>query len=192
LIKIASKPSNVIEIMKATCNTLDITNAFFNNQYEIDELRRDAKIEALLSGKGISVLRFDADVLVSPSKLVSPSSGKPYQASSSFRKAWVAYVKSRPKLLREYDPKKGWMNAVGIQEPDIVPLELKGFELSKERRDLMIVIYPVCEHLAMEKLRVFSRKKVENYQRHRNFPDMDGTSGLSPLLSIGLSSPQLI
>jgi deoxyribodipyrimidine photo-lyase len=184
MIKTADSPSHVIDIIATIAN--NITHVFFNNQYEVDESRRDRKVQTMLETMSVKVSRFDSDVIIKPETLVSKSSGRTYQVYTPFRKAWVEHVKNHPALLTEVFLLVTWMNQAGTQEPDNVPTELAGFELTTELRERMIKLYPVGEDMAEEKLKYFAADKIANYQRDRDFPDMEGTSKLSPFLAIGI------
>jgi deoxyribodipyrimidine photo-lyase len=186
LVKTAGSAAGVFDIMRENCTKLDVKKVYFNNQYELDESRRDNKIQRMLETSGVSVSRFDSDVVIKPGTLVSKASGKTYQVYTPFRKAWAEHVKSRPSLVKELDVSTEWRNYAGTLLPDKVPISLAGFELSDERRAKMIEFYPVGEDLANEKLQAFAKYKVTHYQRDRDFPSMESTSKLSPFLAIGI------
>jgi deoxyribodipyrimidine photo-lyase len=188
VVKIAESRPAVLKIMLETCIRLSIQHVFFHNQYEVDETRRDIKVQDLLEGMGVKVSRFDSTVVVNPATLVPKSSGKPYSVYTPFRKAWIEHVKSHHYLLKEYNPPPSWKNTEVVQEPDKVPVSLAGFELTDERREKMISLYPAGEEVALDTLKKYVQDKLVDYQRDRDFLNMDGTSRLSPYLALGMSS----
>lgn len=97
-----------------------------------------------------------------------------------------------------------------------VPESVKGFELEKEDRELMIKLWPAGSDVAEKILHGFLANKAttdgfkhpalksdedkskdvgkelksEVYKEHRNRPDVDGTSRLSAYLAAGVVSPR--
>jgi deoxyribodipyrimidine photo-lyase len=189
LVKTAESASGVFDIMRETCTKLDVKKVYFNNQYELDESRRDNKMQKLLVASGVSVSRFDSDVVVKPSSLVSKD-GRSIQVFTPFKKSWFEHVKAHPYLLKEFAVPTEWKNEeAGTQLPDKVPTSLAGFELSDARRAKMMELYPAGEDHAGELLKAFAKNKLTNYQRDRDFLAVESTSKVSPLLAIGIFLP---
>ncbi|KAI3629380.1 hypothetical protein MIR68_012585 [Amoeboaphelidium protococcarum] len=191
LVRIAETKSGVFDHLQSLVSKLDIGHLFFNNQYEIDEHRRDAKAENMLSSAGVQVSRFDDQIVVPPGVLRSKSNDTMFSVYSPFRKAWQQYVYDNQHLLDVFTVDK-FKNQTDIK-PDGVPDSLPGFALDKELRSTLLKEFPAGESEAQKRLKKFGDERIEVYKKRRDFPGEPSTSRLSPYLAIGvLSNKQCI
>jgi deoxyribodipyrimidine photo-lyase len=82
-----------------------------------------------------------------------------------------------PQSLEEYAEKHS-------QIPDSIP----GFELSPEKQEYAIKAYGAGEDIAHSKLQEFVKSRGSAYKTDRDFPSINGTSGMSTYLSAGVVS----
>lgn len=161
-------------VRKYECNSL-----FYNREYEVNELRRDADVDEGCKELGVSVNKYDDRILVPPN-VIKTKEGKFYSVFTPFRKVWqnvvTEYLDASPK------PKK--QSSVEL-EPSAVPANVKGFDMSKFREDL----WKPGEKEAAKRLKQFA-KKIDNYDQHRDLPSINGTSLLSAYLAAGVVSPR--
>lgn len=73
------------------CEKHQITDLYFNKQYELDELRRDEEVVSNLSGFNINCHAFDDQAIVPPGK-IKTLSGDSYKVFTPFKKAWLQEV----------------------------------------------------------------------------------------------------
>jgi deoxyribodipyrimidine photo-lyase len=69
-----------------------------------------------------------------------------------------------------------------------IPESVETHTLSPVLRDKAIARFPPGEQAAFKRLEEFAQTKILKYKEARDFPDLEGTSALSPYLAIGLVS----
>jgi deoxyribodipyrimidine photo-lyase len=165
---------------------------YINNEYEVNEAKRDLAIEQLLAKDSVLTFRSDDQVVMPPGSLRSQA-GNVYTVYSPFKKAWFEMVRNlKEKYLTLMDA--SYQNPVQlltppVEKPDDVPASVDGFDLDAETRKKMIELYPAGEEYAHKKLHEFGEKKaLTRYKTDRDFPNKTGTSGLSPYLASGVIS----
>jgi deoxyribodipyrimidine photo-lyase len=154
---------------------------WFNREYELNERRRDKKVAELFERAGKSVHSFTDQVVLPPENLKT-TDGKFYTVFTPYKKKWIAAVKDRGgvRCLRK-PPKQKRLDIVADPIPDEVP----GFNGLK-RPDL----WKSGEDYAGNRLRSFISGRLKSYEKHRDFPALNGTSTLSPYLALGVLSPR--
>ncbi len=170
----ADVPGAVAQIVREhACETLHV-----NRIYGVNEQAQERAVEKKLAGRAKVVSHHDACCL--PPGAVLTNDGFVSQIYTPFRRSFLARIAShgfpepggRPKKRRE-------MSA----QPSDVPQRAPGFE-SDAARDL----WPAGESAANRRLRAFIKDGIERYADERDRPALDGTSRLSPYLSIGCIS----
>jgi len=166
-----------LEIIQKIIKDNEITALYINNEYPINELERDAKLENLLLGQGIKVHRYDGDLALEPG-LVRNKQGEPYKVFTPYKKAWIEKHKTAP-IEPLLPPEKQSGNS-NEQVTD---------DFSAEYRD---DLWSAGEKAAQKQLKKFLGQ-VDQYGDKRDIPSVAGTSFLSPYLAIGaISSRQCI
>lgn len=170
------KYEDTTELLIDFCIKNKITQLYFNEQYEIDEQRRDAEVEAQLRAHGIGVQRFHDQLLIPPGQILSHKN-EPLRMFTPFKKKWLACMKDT--LLAEESnlPHKQSTNptldAPTIKNPYASPLQ---------------ALWPAGEQAALAKWADFSAHHIQDYHIQRDFPAAPGTSMLSPYLAQGVIS----
>jgi deoxyribodipyrimidine photo-lyase len=108
--------------------------------------------------------------------------GGSYTVFTPFKRKWC-------EALKEEGPPPAWpkprrQQDLGVKS-DAVPAKLRGFT-GQHRTDL----WPEGEQAAHKRLRVFVSRRIGDYHRLRDYPDVDGPSTLSPYLAAGVLSPR--
>ncbi len=141
--------------------------------------RRDARVARALHSADIGWVETGTPYAVGPG-LVLNQQGSPYAVFTPFSKAW-----------REH----GWPKPAGPPEP----LELVRADSDEEAvrlRDEAVDPdrgLPVAgEEAALERWREFLETAVLDYADHRDRPDLDGTTRLSPYLKLGVVHPRTL
>ena len=154
----------------------------FNYEYPLNERERDKAVCETLASANISCFGYHGDLIVPPGQVVT-GQGTPYKVFTPFSRAWL-------KQLPHYDrdifsaPKPQCATEITSDE---IPDDLHYGDLSY-RTDL----WPVGEDLISDWLQRFIDEKERDYANKRDFPqpnpEREGTSRLSPYLSIGAIS----
>lgn len=158
-----------------------IDGFFLNEQYELDELRRDQKVLLLFKKHNITIATYTDQVILKPGE-VRTNSNSFYTIFTPFKKAWLNRLQELGGISVLPQPKKQIALAI---KSDAVPNNIVGF-ISKIDNNL----WPAGEEHAQQRLKTFISNRLCHYQRDRDYPAINGTSTLSPYLTSGIISPR--
>lgn len=149
----------------------------FNNEFGIDERRRDKQLVKLAREQDIEPVRYSDHVMFTPGELLT---GKKeyYSVYTPFYKAW----------LKQITPEQ--LHQDGVPEKQTPPKGVKSNRLKPmPAPDKAIVeAWPAGEAAAQDRLAHFLTRRVNRYTDKRDFPSEDATSTLSPYLALGMIS----
>ncbi|EQK99639.1 hypothetical protein G6O67_007463 [Ophiocordyceps sinensis] len=180
-------PDRILELMEAWGSS----HLFANIEYEVDELRREAKMVRDLSDNGKSFNVVHDSCIVPPGQLRS-GSGRQYAVYTPWYRTWVAHVHDNLDLLELFDPP--------AQNPDSarkkckklfdcpIPEAPENKSLSPEEKKRFRSLWPCGEHAAKDRLHKFCDDRVGNYHNKRNIPGDEATSSISVHLASGTIS----
>ncbi len=154
----------------------------WNNEYPLDETRRDRNCEQTLAGAGLRVRRFH-DALIAPPGMVVRKDGGAFKVFTPFKNAWLRLLHDEglPDVLPA--PKaQSYINCRLGAIPSSLP-EFPG-------QPSIAKTWPAGEAEAQRRLAEFTGQAVKSYHEQRDFPSVSGTSGLSPYLAAGSVSPR--
>lgn len=152
----------------------------WNNEYGLDEQKRDQAVEALCRSMQLPTNNYHASVLIPPSA-IRTGNGQAYKVFTPFRKAWL-------KTFHHFDtqplpPPEPQGKEIPFTEPDPGPL-------ADAIAQTNVAGWPQHEQDASKQLDAFLLHSIHHYADHRDIPAVDGTSRLSPALTIGMLSPR--
>ena len=156
-----------------------INRVFWNNEFGVNENERDLLCEKALETINIPISRFNDQVIYEPGFLKT-AQDKPFSVFTPFKRRWI----------ENFD-----INFLDIEEPKIVKniISIKS-DLSKIKfsrtHSANIDLWPAGEAAAHNKLSSFLKSKANEYSNSRNSPILDGTSRISPYLTLGILSPK--
>ncbi|MDH0746136.1 deoxyribodipyrimidine photo-lyase [Pseudomonas sp. GD03842] len=162
------------------CQTHGIEHVHVNEEYGVNEEKRDKAVEAMLDKHGIGFDRYLDQLLFKPGSVLTKS-GNYFKVYTQFRK--VCYERlhhSIPPVARLHKPQA----AVRIKSDDI-PKQVKGFTQPSEA---LRNRWPAGEDEARKRLAQFTDDQVHHYEDERDFPARPGTSQLSAYLAAGVVS----
>lgn len=168
--------SEVPDLLKNHCLRHNITHMWFNKETPIDEQYRDKKVIKLLNKLDIKVKAEAYDLMVS--QPVYNLSGAPFKVFTAFYKKWLMMLKyqnNQPLPLPKKQAESFINNSSLIESHEF-----------NYRTDL----WPCRFKDIHERLTHFSHKKIFAYEKYRDFPNISGTSLLSPYLSLGCLGPR--
>jgi len=172
------------ELIKAT----KTDHVLWNRIYSPDEVTRDTKIKSALKEQGLKVETFAATLLMEP-HTVKNKEGGVYKVYSPFRRAVEATnfdahpPYDPPKNIQGYDIS----HLEGLQIEDIFPLPTAPNWAEKLERH-----WDITEDSAIERVKYFAERAMEEYKTGRDFPAKDYVSRLSPYLARGMITPRKI
>lgn len=180
-------PTRIVEL----CRQWGANHLFANLEYEVDELRREAKLVRLGAENGVKVETVHDTCIVTPGRLFTQQ-GKQYAVYTPWYRSWVAFVRDNPDYLELSDepgpnPGNPREHYKGLFECN-VPAPPANKKLSDRERDYFRTIYPAGEHESLARLDAFLEEKAKSYHDMRNFVSGSYTSILSPYFASGALS----
>ena len=151
---------------------------WFNDEYPLNEVRRDAAVEARFEALGLPVHRRTDAVVRAPGTVLTGSGGA-YTVFTPFRRRWQAAfdpVAARPRARPR-------VQARPPIDSDPVPAMPPGVEGTAD-----LSAWPIGEDAARARLETFLSDRIRRYDADRDEPALAGTSALSPYLSLGVLS----
>ena len=166
----------------AVCQQHRIEAVHWNDEYGVNERRRDDAVRTQLAGAGIQPHSYLDQLLLAPGTILTRSGGY-FQVFGQFKRACLEHLhRSLPALAGK----------VRRQAPldigsDPIPWQVDGFD---KPADSLRELWPAGEQEAQARLTRFLDEVVEDYQRLRDLPAKPGTSQLSAYLAAGVISPR--
>lgn len=151
---------------------------YAQTEYELREQQRDKQVTTLLDRAGVSCHWYDTQCLQPPGSIYNKQH-LPYKVFTPFKKALLENLNRQGiSCLQKPPAMTDWPQ---INLPDYTKMHIPtGISAA----------WPVEELHIIRQLRVFCQNSVTRYSEQRDFPAVNGTSSLSPYLSIGVISVQ--
>jgi deoxyribodipyrimidine photo-lyase len=180
-------PDRILELM----GEWGASHLFTNMEYEVDELRREARLVRMLSEKRM-VMEVVHDTCVVPPGALSSGSGKQYAVYTPWFRSWIRHVHENLDLLELFDqpasnPQSARDNFEHLFNCQ-VPAAPEKKKLDGDEAERFQNLWPAGEHDAMKRLETFCENRIGSYHNNRNIPADDGTSSLSAYLACGTIS----
>ena len=168
--------SDSLDALTAFCREQGIKQVHFNEEYGINERRRDKQLRERLAGLGITVNKY-RDQCAAPVGEVLTQQGEPYSVFTPFSRSWHRW------LADNQPPVYPVPDAIGPEVQQEQTDTLPGpFEADPEP------LVATGEDAAHDQLQAFVSEQAARYKDERDFPARDGTSLLSPYLANGILS----
>jgi len=164
-------PASIVRIAQA--HGADVVTC--NDEYPLDEQRRDSQTAVQCRDAGIVFRRFSGGVVIAPGQVLT-GEGAPYTVFTPFKRRWLTLAdegllqplpapRRQPRIDTESDP-----------IPDV---------FGRSDDDRLVELWPGGETEARQRLDAFADGPMRRYQTDRDRPAIDGTSRLSPYLAVG-------
>lgn len=147
----------------------DVKKVYINHDYEPSAIERDESIKELLSTLDVELLSFK-DQAIFEKKEVVTAVGNPYTVFTPYKNAWIKQL--TPLDFKFYDCSTMNKNFLKLKVSSIPTLQEMGFIENR-------INTPVVQHdyfSVLKEFKNFIAKKGENYEKNRNYPNVDGTS----------------
>lgn len=181
-IKLIVISGEVEKIINKLIQKYNINEVIWNRLYSKKSIERDSKIKKNLQEKKIKVETFNGHLLNEPWE-VQNNSGQYFKVFTPYwRRAFEVFKSKKYQIIN--------INS-------IKPLLHKetsnwNFLPSKKWYKKFSKYWTPGEDEALEKLKKYLKKDIDNYKENRDRPDFDKTSKLSPHLRFGEISPRMI
>jgi deoxyribodipyrimidine photo-lyase len=164
------------------CTIHGIEQVHVNEEYGVNETRRDEDVAVVLGKNGIGFHSHLDQLFFKPGSVLTKSGGY-FKVFTQFRKVCYARLHySVPAVVRL--PRQ--QSAVHVKSDD-VPGHVTGFSAPP---DALRALWPAGEEEARRRLEAFTDEQVHYYLDERDFPAKPGTSQLSAYLAAGVISPR--
>ena len=152
---------------------------YWNKVYEPDYLKFDEYLLTSFKKKNIEHKRFKGNTLNEISE-IKKNDGTPFKVFTPFwrtaEKFYVEKIPSREKMIKKCKKKINYFNTC-IQPEKI--LKKKNWFKNFDK------IWVPEEQIATKELQIFIKERIKDYSNGRNFPNILGTSKLSPFIKFG-------
>ncbi|EEP96278.1 Deoxyribodipyrimidine photo-lyase [Yersinia aldovae ATCC 35236] len=166
------------------CQQQQVDALFYNQQYELNERRRDEALAVRLNsganGRNITCHRFHDSLLLPPGSVLT-GNNEMYKVFTPFRRAFIQRLLMSDNACVPAPIARDNMAAATSFPPLL-------FDYPQQPVDP--ILFPAGEDAALQRLRSFCREQVQDYHQQRDFPAVSGTSCLSPYLALGVLSPR--
>ncbi len=170
-------PRNVVEFaVEQRCDEIH-----FNREYEVNEHERDETTLQLATERGVRAYAHEDQAIVPPGS-VRTGSDTYYTVFTPYKRSLIKRLKERgvPELL----PAPGKQADMGLR-PSQIAAKFGDYEpgVHEDR-------WPAGEKAARKRLEEFVEGRIRDYADARDIPAVDGTSGVSAYLALGMLSPR--
>lgn len=172
----ASRFDDSLGKLKQHCLDKGISRVHFNEEYGVNERRRDKALKQQLDELGIDVCKY-RDQTVAPVGEILTQQQEPYSVFTPFSRRWRSWLDEISPTAFPIPPAQG--------EP-VEPALLDG--VPEAFRNAPPALVAVGEDEAHKQLEAFLDERGGAYRDERDFPAIDGTSQLSPYLANGVLS----
>ena len=169
-------------VLLQLCQQLGVQALHTNQEYGINETRRDEAVAHTLEARGIEFHSYLDQLLFQPGSILTQS-GSYFQVFSQFRK--ICYKRLYMALPQTVAPPKA-QAPLNIAR-DAVPDSVEGFASPSAS---IRALWPAGEEEAQQRLARFADQQIHYYQDERDLPAKPGTSQLSAYLAAGVISPR--
>ena len=157
------------QVFGKLCKEYDIEIVYTNHDYEPYAIERDESIKNLLAQKNISFKSYKDQVIFEKEEVLK-GDGKPYTVYTHFSRKWKSLLTGF--YLRPYPVKKYFGNFFKQSSRRIPSLQSMGFTATAKQ-------FPSKNT---------DHGLIKNYDKTRDFPGVDGTTGLGIHLRFGTVS----
>jgi len=161
------------------CEAQSIRHLHFNEEYGINERRRDKSVKAAMDDSGVEVNKY-RDQTVAPVGSILTQQGEPYSVFTPFSRSWRRWIDDNQPTVFPI-PK-----AIGK------PIRAESFNISaifpSEFPEPPPALVETGEDAAHNQLERFLDERAGDYKNRRDFPSLEGTSLTSPYLANGVLS----
>ena len=182
LIRTAAAWDQAPAVLLELCQQLGIEAVHANQEYGINETRRDKAVAQALDAKGIEFHSYLDQLLFQPGSILTQS-GSYFQVFSQFRK--VCYNRLHMAMPQIVASPKAQAPLHITRDP--LPETVDGFAVPGAA---LRALWPAGEEEARHRLAQFADEQIEYYKDQRDLPARPGTSQLSAYLAAGVISPR--
>ncbi|WP_194789891.1 deoxyribodipyrimidine photo-lyase [Pseudomonas sp. UFMG81] len=182
LVRTTETWDEVPQVVLDVCRQLRIEAVHWNDEYGVNEARRDQTTARRLEQAGIASHGYIDQLLFQPGSVLTRA-GHYFQVFSQFKRVCLEHLHrslpARADRVRAQQP-------LAIKS-DPIPQHFPGFDGTPQT---LREHWPAGEDEAHRRLARFVDERIDDYPQQRDLPAKPGTSELSPYLAAGVLSPR--
>tara|TARA_B100000242_G_C43034682_1_gene482307 strand:+ start:47 stop:1447 length:1401 start_codon:yes stop_codon:yes gene_type:complete len=159
---------------------------YWNKVYEPEYLKFDEYLLRIFKNKNINHKRFKGNIL-NEIEEIKKNDDTPFKVFTPFwrtaERHYIEKIPSKQKIIKKCKKKISYFN--NYIQPEKILDKNKWFKKFEK-------IWFPDEKIALKELKNFIKEKITNYSEGRNFPNIVGTSKLSPFIKFGQLHVQTI
>lgn len=181
LVETAATPAAIPALLSQLAKKHQCDELHFNKEYELNEARRDAEVLAEFEKRGMQAVAHTDQSLTEPGS-VRTGEGRFFTVFTPFKRAF----------FKHWDERRGIPPLAAPQRQAELPIKSSAIPESVKGWSSCIPAarWPAGESAALKRLALFAKRSILDYREQRDFPANDGTSQLSPYLTVGCVSPR--
>lgn len=172
--------SDSITTLEKLCIEHVIAAVHCNEEYELNERRRDEEALRRLQKRGVTLTCHQDQVLLAPGHVMN-GQGQPFRVFTPFKRSWIRQA-AQLSIQPLSSPRK--RAPTDMASTDIATID--SWAAAQPANQL----WPAGSQQAYQRLDRFVAQRIEQYDEQRDFPAVDGTSQLSAYLAVGAISPR--
>jgi deoxyribodipyrimidine photo-lyase len=161
------------------CKAQSIRHLHFNEEYGINERRRDKSVKAALDSIGVEANKY-RDQTVAPVGNILTQQEEPYSVFTPFSRSWRRWIEDNQPTV------------FAVPSAVAKPIQAETFDTSTifpaEFPEPPPALVNTGEDAAHNQLEEFLDERAGQYKETRDLPSIDGTSVVSPYLANGVLS----
>lgn len=169
--------SSIPQRVSDLCGDLNITNVYYNHEYEVNEKSCSDRVVNQLSQINIECKGYHDQCIIAPGSILN-GSRECYKVFSAYAKNWQSNLAVLARPL--YNKPKPQLELT--LKSDISCLKNHLINVDSQTKEQ----WPVGEDEAHDRLNEYIEQNVNDYHNGRDFPDLDATSHLSVYLALGV------
>jgi deoxyribodipyrimidine photo-lyase len=158
-----------VEVWNDLLKEYSVSRVYTNHDYEPYAIRRDNEVKMLLESKGVDFETFKDQVIFEKGEVVKDD-GKPYTVYTPYMRKWMARFEREG--VKVCDTERYFDNFMKQPKDGILSLEEIGFTKS---------------NISVPGYRL-NPQRIEDYEKTRDYPALDGTTRVGAYLRFGLVS----
>lgn len=175
--------AHAAELISRLAIEIGVSSVHLNKEYELNEVKRDELLSELLRSEKVDVQAVDDKCIYSPG-LIKNKQGDYFKVFTPFKRAYLARLYQSSFKVNKPSKVAQPVTMIESRLVELFDENVVQFDYPREPSGA----YPVSRDAILNRLRAFVSNDCEQYSERRDFPAINGTSGLSCYLAIGALS----
>ena len=191
LFRVVDDFSKVPDLIVEMAKSMDAASVICNRQWGHWEQDRDSATRLALQRNDVDFKSFDDDCILEPAK-IAQSNGDPYKVFTPFKRTWYQQLDLNHLPVFATIDVCERVNLPDTVQTEQVKLTSIIEDLSSQVKTSVQDAWPIGQKAAFKALDNFINDELSNYHDKRDYPELLGTSQISPYLASGVLAPRTV